>query len=70
MWQAAFFQAMKEVQVGLLKPRIQKAWGATMEKAADGLLESMGAYWQSMVAQARAKGEFQELLRRLWQQRT
>jgi len=67
MWAGSFFQAMKEVQVELLKPKIQKAWGPMMEKAANGILETMGACWQSIVTQAKAKEEFKDLLRNLWQ---
>ena len=68
MWGCSFFQAMKEVQIELLKPKIQKAWGPMMEKAADGILKSMESCWQSMVAQTEAKEDFKELLRSLWTQ--
>lgn len=68
MWSCAFFQAMKQVQADLLKPKIQKAWGAKMEKAADAVLESMGVHWQSMVAQSQAKAQLKDKLRALWQE--
>jgi hypothetical protein len=68
MWSCAFFQAMKQVQVDLLKPKIQKAWGAKMDKAAEAVLEAMGVQWQSMVAQGQAKAQLREKLSALWQE--
>ena len=68
MWSGAFFAAMKEAQVELLKAKIQKAWGAKMDKASDAVLEAMGAQWQSMLAQAQAKASLRERLQSLWQE--
>ena len=68
MWACSFFQAMKELQVELLKAKIQKAWGTKMDKAADAVLEAMGVQWQSMLAQAKAKAQFRERLAGLWQE--
>ena len=68
MWEASFFQAMKEVQVEILKAKMQKVMGAKMDKAADAVLESMGAKWQAMLAQSKAKDDFREKLSRLWQE--
>ena len=68
MWTCAFFQAMKEVQIDLLKAKIQKAWGAKMDKAANAVLEAMGAQWQSMLAQSQAKTGLRERLRSLWEE--
>ncbi|MBI4355246.1 MAG: hypothetical protein HY597_02180 [Candidatus Omnitrophica bacterium] len=66
MWMGAFCQAMKQVQVELLKVKIQKAWGSKMEKAADAVVEAAGVQWQTMLAQAQAKSGFREKLRSLW----
>ena len=60
--------AMKQVHVDVLKAKIQKAWGAKMDKAADAVLEAMGVQWQSMLAQASAKAELRERLQSLWQE--
>lgn len=68
MWSGAFFQAMKEVQVDLLKAKIQKAWGAKMDKAADAVLDAMGVQWRSMLAQADAKAALRARLSGLWQE--
>lgn len=68
VWAASFFQAMKATQVDLLKAKIQKAWGAKMEKAADIILEAMGVKWQAMLAEAKAKAGVREQLARLWQE--
>lgn len=68
MWSGSFFHAMKAVQVDILKAKIQKAWGSKMDKAADAVIEAMGAHWQSMLAQAKAKAELHERLRSVWQE--
>ena len=68
MWTGSFFQAMKAAQVEALKAKIQKAWGAKMDKAADAVLEAMGAQWQSMLAQSRAGSDLRQRLSALWQE--
>ena len=68
MWHASFFQAMKQLQVETLKAKMQKAWGAKMDKAADAVLEAMGVKWQSMLAECKAKEDLREKLSRLWQE--
>ena len=68
MWTCSFFQAMKAVQVDILKAKIQKAWGPMMDKAADAALDSMGVMWQSIMAQAKAKEDFRTKLQKLWQE--
>ena len=68
MWSCAFFTAMKDAQVDLLKAKIQKAWGAKMDKAADAVLEAMGVQWQSMLAQAGAKAQLRQRLSGLWKE--
>ena len=69
MWSCAFFTAMKQVQVEILKQKIQKAWGPKMDKAADAVLEAMGVQWQSMLAQAGAKAQLRQRLSSLWQEK-
>jgi hypothetical protein len=69
MWKGSFLQAMRQAQVDILKAKIQKAWGPMMDQAADALLESMGAFWQSKIAEVRAAEAcqgFKEKLRDLW----
>lgn len=68
MWAGSFFQAMKAAQVDALKAKIQKAWGAKMDKAADAVIEAMGVHWQSMLAQAKAKTDLAARLHGLWQE--
>ena len=68
MWTASFFQAMQAAQVDALKAKIQKAWGAKIDKAADIILEAMGVKWQSMLAEAKVKSDVRERLSRLWQE--
>ena len=68
MWSCGFFTALKQVQVDLLKAKIQKAWGVKMDKAADAVLDAMGVQWQSMLAQAQAKTGLRERLQDLWQE--
>ena len=69
LWKQAFGQAMKEVQVEILKTKIQKAWGPMMDASADALLAGMTAKWESMIADikaAQACDEFKGKLRDLW----
>ena len=40
--------AKKAVEVDILKSKIQKAWGAKMEKEATAVLEAMEAKWKSL----------------------
>ncbi len=68
MWTCAFFTAMKQAQVEILKTKMQKAWGAKMDKAADAVLEAMGTQWQAMLAQAGAKAQLRQRLAGLWQE--
>jgi hypothetical protein len=67
MWKKAFFEAMHEAHVAILKSKIEKAWGPMMDKTADGLLASMETFWQSMQGQAKSKEDFKNLLREQWQ---
>ena len=67
MWSAAFFQAMRAVQVDILKAKIQKSWGSKMDKAADIILEAMEGKWRSMMAETKAKSEVREKLQSLWE---
>jgi hypothetical protein len=69
MWQASFMQAMRETQTEIIKEKIKKAWGPMMEQAANGVIESMGACWEAMIAgikAAEAKQEFRQKLRDQW----
>ena len=68
MWSGSFFRAMKEVQVDLLKAKIQKAWGSKMDKVADAVLEAMGTHWQSMLAQAQAKEQLRARVAQIWEE--
>ena len=68
MWTSSFFQAMRALQVEALKAKIQKAWGAKFDKAADIVLEAMGAHWQSMLAQNKASADLRQRLSALWQE--
>ena len=69
MWKAAFFPALRSAQVEVLKEKIKRAWGPRLEKAADIILEAMGAKWQAAIAEAQAKEQVSEKLRALWQDR-
>lgn len=71
MWAQSFGEAMRQAQVDILKAKIVKAWGPMMDQAADGMLETMGALWQTKIAEIRtaeAKQSFQQRLRDLWLQ--
>jgi len=68
IWRGSFFQAMKELQVETLKPKLQKIMGAKMDKAADAAVESMMTMWQSMLMKAQAQQNFAERLQSLWRE--
>jgi len=68
MWTCSFFTALKQAQVEMLKAKIQKAWGAKMDKASDAVLEAMGAQWQAMVAQSQASVGLKEKLGALYRE--
>ncbi len=67
MWSHSFFKAMQEVQIEMLKAKIQKGWGPMLEKEANAVIEAMDSKWKSMIAVEKAKGDlrakFQELCR-------
>lgn len=65
-WHRAFFDALHQAHVDRLRKRIESTWGASMDKAADATIESFGKYWQGMMAQAEAKREFDENLRKIF----
>ena len=67
--QCASKQALKEVYVDILKAKIQKAWGARLDKAADIILEAKGAAWEAALARAKAKSEVTEKLSDLFSKR-
>ena len=68
MWGRSFFCAMKELQVEIMQEKIKKAWGSKMDKAADIILEAMGAKWQAKLTEAQLRGDVREKLARLYQQ--
>jgi hypothetical protein len=63
LWSGSFFQAMKQVQVDLLKEKIRKNWGSVMEKQADAVVAAMGTQWQTLVMQAQAQCELRETMK-------
>lgn len=65
-WDSAFCEAMREVQIDILKTKIKVAWGSNLEKAADAVLESMGAKWQSMLANNKAQTNLREKIVKIW----
>jgi hypothetical protein len=54
-WQRAFEQACHEVQVEILKERIRKAWGESMDSIADSVIDLMLKDWQSSQGQTEAR---------------
>jgi hypothetical protein len=69
LWSEAFYQAMREVQVDILKKRIQAAWGSNMDKVGDAVLETMGVKWQSMLANSKAQTELREKITKIWSEK-
>ena len=65
LWKSAFFQAMKEVHVDILKAKIQKAWGPKLEKSADAVLEAMETQWKSSLTKGKAQHDLKEKLKNI-----
>ena len=63
LWQSAFCEALKQAHVEALKTRIQKAWGAKIDKGADAVIEAMGAQWAAKLQGAKAHVELKEKLK-------
>lgn len=68
MWTSSFFNALRQVQTEMLKSKIEKAWGAKMEKAADAVLENMEAKWQAMLSGKKAHDDLKSKLASLWRE--
>ncbi len=67
MWQKAFFCAMKETSVDILKEKIRKEYGPVMEKKAAAVVEAMGVHWQSLMAQGKAQADLREAFKKIYQ---
>jgi len=48
IWQETFTCAVQEVQVEILKKKIYKAWGKSMEGIADSVVDLMRDDWRQM----------------------
>ena len=60
MWKCTFHTAMKEVMVDIMKAKIQKSFGAKLEKGADAVMSAMEVKWQAKMAMAKAKMDLKE----------
>ena len=69
MWNEAFCRAMREVQVDILKKKIQTAWGSNMDKVGEEILETMGVKWQAMLANGRAQKDLRESIMKIWSEK-
>ena len=69
MWNEAFCQAMREVQVDILKKKIQAAWGPSMDKVGEVILETMGVKWQSMLANGKSQMDLREKIAKIWSEK-
>ncbi len=65
-WERAFWKALHEVRVEMMKERIRAAWGEGMKETADGVLAAMHADWKKfreLEAAEEAKAGPREALR-------
>jgi len=65
-WTGAFFQAMKETQVDLLKEKIKKAWGSDLDKQADAVIKAMGNFWCATLARAKSQVDLREDIKKIY----
>ncbi|HBL18473.1 MAG TPA: hypothetical protein DD417_17385 [Elusimicrobia bacterium] len=63
VWQDAFHQACRELQVELLKEKLRKAWGRSMDDIADQVVEMMRNDWKAAQGDKKA-GERHETLQK------
>lgn len=68
LWCSSFGEALRQAHVEALKTRIQKAWGAQIDKGADAVVEAMGTIWMSKLAEAKAKSDLQAKMAALMSQ--
>lgn len=61
-WAEAFHQAKKAAMADILKAKIQKAWGAKMDKIADAVIAAMEIKKESIMAIGKAKCDFRTKL--------
>ncbi len=62
-WMSVFMEAKHEVQLEIMKTRIQKAWGPRFEKAADAILEGAESMWRSSLTKSEAHQKIKEKLK-------
>ena len=60
---------LREVQVDILKKKIQAAWGPMMEKVSGEILETQGVKWQSMLANGKAQKDLRESIIKIWSEK-
>ena len=62
MWHKAAMEAMLEIKKDKIKAKMEAAWGDSIDKAADAMLESMGKVMSATVQKSSAEGEFKNKL--------
>lgn len=68
MWSSAFFIAMKEASVDVLKEKIKKNWGHVLDKKADAVLAAMDTHWKSVLAQGKAQVDLKDAFKKIYEQ--
>ena len=66
MWHKSFFAALQEAQTERLRKRIEAAFGPTMDKAADAVIDTIGKVWNSMLIQSEAKKDLASKLQKIY----
>lgn len=63
LWKKAFYAALFQAHVEVLKEKIRKNWGPKLDKTADAVLESMDAQWAAALSRAKAETDLKEKIR-------
>jgi len=64
-WQKSFCEAMHGAMVDILKEKIKARWGEKLSIEADAIINSKESQWHSLLAQAKAKAEFHEEIKKV-----
>lgn len=65
-WHNAFFAAHHEAMKDRMRKRIEAAYGPTMDKAGDAVIETVGKVWSAMLTQSEAKKDLVSKLQKIF----
>ncbi|MBF0297824.1 MAG: hypothetical protein HQK51_03845 [Oligoflexia bacterium] len=61
----AYYDAVHEVYVSILKDKIQKAWGTQVEKAAEALCAEKNTDWMAELSKSKAQHDLKDQMKKI-----